>query len=100
AAIALGEKYEIPRAHVEARIDPKKLEPYIGKYRLGRDEGVITISKEGDQLMAQVGGQPKIALFAESETTFFPKVVDLTITFEKDAAGKVTNLVLNQGLDR
>jgi CubicO group peptidase (beta-lactamase class C family) len=99
AAIVLGEKYEIPRAHVEIHVESKILDAYVGKYKLG-SEAVLTITKEGDQLMAQVSGQPKIALFAESETTFFPKVVDLTIKFEKDATGKVTKLVLHQGLDR
>jgi len=99
AAIVLGEKYEIPKARIEIHVDPKILDAYVGKYKLGR-EAVLTITKEGDQLMAQVTGQPKIALFPESETTFFPKVVDLTIRFEKDATGKVTNLILHQGLDR
>lgn len=99
AAIFFGEKYDLPKARVEVHVDPKILDAYVGKYQLAPNF-VLTISKEGDQLMAQATGQPKLTLFAESETTFFPKVVDLSITFMKDAKGKVTDLVLHQGVDR
>ncbi len=99
AAIVFGEKYEIPKAVTEIKVDPKILDAYVGKYQLAPNF-VLTISKKGDQLMAQATGQPQLALFAESETTFFPKVVDLKITFVKDATGKVTDLILHQGVDR
>lgn len=99
AAILLGEKYELPKAHIEVHVDPKLLDAYVGKYQLAPNF-VLTISKEGDQLMAQATGQSKIALFPESETTFFPKVAELSITFMKDATGKVTDLVLHQGGER
>lgn len=99
AAIVFGEKYEIPKPVTEIKIDPKILDAYVGKYQL-TPTFVLTISKEGDQLMAQATGQSQLALFAESETTFFPKVADLKITFVKDDTGKVTHLILHQGGDR
>jgi hypothetical protein len=43
-----------------------------------------------------VTGQPKVEIFAESETKFFLRVVDAQITFVKDEKGQVTHLVLNQ----
>ncbi len=36
-------------------------------------------------------------IFAESETMFFPKVVDAEIKFFKNEKGQVTYLVLHQG---
>ena len=46
------------------------------------------------QLISQMSGQGKVPLFAESETMFFPKVVDAEIEFPKgDAKGQ---LVLHQ----
>lgn len=99
AAIVFGEKYDIPKALVEIKVDPKVLDAYVGKYQLAPNF-VLTISKDGDQLMAQGTGQPQLALFAESETTFFPKMADLKVTFVKDGAGKVTHLILHQGADR
>lgn len=99
AAIVFGEKYEVPKPVIEIKVDPKVLDAYVGKYQLAPNF-VLTISREGDQLMAQATGQPQLTLFAESETTFFPKVVDLKITFVKDDTGKVTHLILHQGGDR
>lgn len=99
AAIVFGEKYEVPKPVIEIKVDPKVLDAYVGKYQLAPNFA-LTISREGDQLMAQATGQPQLALFAESETTFFPKVVDLKITFVKDDTGKVTHLILHQGGDR
>jgi hypothetical protein len=40
---------------------------------------------------------PKVPIFAESETMFFPKVVDAEIEFFKNEKGQVTHLVLHQG---
>jgi len=56
---------------------------------------VITL--ENGQLMAQATGQSKFALFAESETRFFLKVVDAQIEFFRNDKGEVTHLVLHQG---
>ena len=39
---------------------------------------------------------PKFELFGESPTNYFLKVVDAQITFETDAQGKATGLVLHQ----
>jgi len=56
---------------------------------------VITL--EGGQLVSQATGQDKVPLFAESETKFFPKVMDAEIEFLKDDKGVVTHLMLHQG---
>ncbi len=47
--------------------------------------------------MSQATGQPKIPLFAESETKFFLKVVDAQVEFFKNEKGEVTHLILHQG---
>ncbi len=41
-------------------------------------------------------GQPKVEIFARSATEFFYTVVEAQITFERDAQGKATALVLHQ----
>jgi CubicO group peptidase (beta-lactamase class C family) len=99
AAILFGEKYEIPAAVAEVKVDPKILDAYVGQYQLAPNF-TITISKEGDLLMAQATGQPKITLYAQAEAVFFSKAVDLKMTFVRGDDGKVTHLVLNQGGDR
>jgi hypothetical protein len=72
------------------------LEGYVGVYPLAPNFA-LTITREGASLFGQATGQPKFELFAESPTEFFLKVVDAQVTFEKDATGKVTGLVLHQG---
>jgi hypothetical protein len=47
--------------------------------------------------MGQATGQPKVELFAETETDFFLKVVDARMIFDLDTTGKVTALTLLQG---
>lgn len=78
---------ELPRALKEACIGVYELKP-------GFD---LTITLEGDQLMSQATGQGKAPIYPESETRFFPTIVDATIDFTKNEKGEVTGLVLRQG---
>ena len=99
AAIAFGEKYELPRERVAIKVDPKIYDAYVGRYELTPTFS-LTIAREGDRLMGHPTGQPPAELFPESETKFFLKVVDAQITFVKDEKGQVTGLILHQGGDR
>ena len=79
----------------EIKIDSKIYESYAGDYELAPGF-IITITSEDGKLMAQATGQPKFELFPTSETEFFFKVVEAQVSFVKDEAGKVTQLILNQ----
>jgi hypothetical protein len=57
---------------------------------------VITISREGEHLYAQLTGQPKAEIFPKSEREFFPKIVDAQFTFEADADAKAKSVTLQQ----
>ena len=83
------------REHNEVKVDPKVFDGYVGSYELVPGF-VITITREGEHLMAQATGQQKAEIFPESEREFFYKVVDAQITFVTDALGKTTGLVLHQ----
>jgi hypothetical protein len=52
--------------------------------------------QEGDHLMTQLTGQPKLPIFAESPTLLFLKAVDAQLEFEKDATGNATQVTLHQ----
>lgn len=86
----------LPAERKEVALDPTLYDQYAGEYELAPNFTIL-ITKENNKLMGQATGQPKLELFPESETTFFLKVVDARIEFFKDAAGKVTSLVLTQG---
>ena len=79
-------KFTPMNSHKEITVDPKVTEPYLGVYQFA--PGItLTITRDGAQMYAQLTGQPKFEIFAESEHDFFLKVVDAQLTFE---AGAVT----------
>lgn len=66
---------------------------------IGAGPGVdLVLTLEDGQLFTKRGPQPKLPIFAESETEFFAKAVDAEIEFTKHASGVVTALMLHQGL--
>ena len=79
----------------EVALDEKTLERYVGRYELV-PSFVITVTRQGSHLFAQATSQPRFEIFASGERDFFYKVVDAQITFEVDAQGRVTGLVLHQ----
>ena len=79
-----------------AQVNPAALEAYTGKYDYGQGRTMI-ISREGDRLFAQLSDQPKFEIFPKSDTQFFWRVVNAQITFVKDANGKVTKGIHEQG---
>ena len=52
----------------------------------------LTVTKEGDRLLAQLTGQPKFEIFPRSETEFFWKVVNAQVTFVKNDKGNVNKI--------
>ena len=95
-AIYYGQSYTVPAPRTVAKVDPSIYDQYVGKYEL-RPDFIMTVTREGNSLITQATGQQKIEIFPESETRFFPKVMEATIVFEKDGSGKVVALVLTQG---
>ena len=70
AAIALGEKYELPVERVAVKVDPKIYDAYVGVYQMAPDFA-FNVTREGDRLMMQATGQGKAEAFPASETNFF-----------------------------
>ncbi len=96
AQVVHGEKVVLPAERKEIKVPKKILAEYVGSYELA-PSFIFVVTLEGDQLVTQATGQPKVPIFAESQTLFFPKVVDAEIEFFKDEKGQVTHLVLHQG---
>ena len=84
------------KEHKEVTIDPSILDAYVGVYALAPNFQ-LAITKEGTSLYGQATAQPKFQLHPEGEADFFLKEVDATITFVKDASGRVDQLILHQG---
>lgn len=79
----------------DAKVSADILNTYIGKYQLDPNF-IMTITVDGEQIFAQATGQPRIEIFPESETTYYVKVVDAKITFNKDEEGRCYGLTLFQ----
>jgi len=84
-----------PKEHKAIAVDPKLFDRYAGRYQLAPNF-ILTITREGDHLFVQATGQPKFELFAEGEKEYFLKAVDAQISFEVDAKGAASQLVLHQ----
>jgi hypothetical protein len=85
-----------PAQHKETTLPPSTLARYVGTYQMPSN-AELSITLDGNQLNAQLTGQPAVPIFAESETLFFYKVVEATLEFQKDASGTVTAVRLRQG---
>ena len=93
-----GQTINAPRMEdaKEAKVEPKAFDAYVGRYDYGGGKAVMTITREGNRLFAQLTGQPKFEVFPKSETEFFWKVVNAQVTFVKDKSGKVTKAIHEQ----
>jgi len=77
-------------------LDANQLNQYIGSYEL-QPGFVIDVTTIGNQLFAQATNQPKFELYADKPGSFFLKVVEASVDFNKDANGNIISLTLHQG---
>ena len=77
-----------------AAVLPSAFDALVGRYDYGL--GIMTVTKEGNHLYAQLAQQPRMEIFPKSETEFFWKAVDAQVTFVKDSSGMVTKAVHHQ----
>lgn len=93
--LLLGQEVRPPKVRKPVDVDAKILETYVGRYRFS-EKVVMEVSRDERGLVARFPGQPKRRLYAENDTTFFLRVVNVKVVFAKDESGKVTKLVLHQ----
>jgi CubicO group peptidase (beta-lactamase class C family) len=72
--------------------DPVAWEPFVGTYRLGPG-WLLTITREGDQLMAQATHEAKFRMTPVSDTNFFVEAYGQPVAFVRQSSGAVTNLL-------
>lgn len=88
---------EQPLTRTAITIDPAKLDRYTGRYQMPNGNLLIISRKDGGLVGAPGNGGRELPLFAQSETVWFAKEVDIELTFTFDAAGKATALTMKQG---
>lgn len=87
---------EIPAGSpAESLVDAKRLDDFVGHYQLAPTV-ILSITRDGEQLFAQLTGQPRVAIYAKADREFFYKVIDAQLTFQTDSEGKTLAVVLHQ----
>src|SRR5262249_6996789 len=71
------------------------LQKFVGSYQLAPG-AMFTVKAVDGKLMIALTGQPSLQVVRRSETVWFYKAVDATITFNVDKKGKCDSLVLFQ----
>jgi CubicO group peptidase (beta-lactamase class C family) len=92
-----GVSFKAPKMGEEkVKLTAEQAEAFVGQYQYGAAT-VLTVTRDGGQLFAQMTGQPKFPIFAIGEDEFEWRVVAAKVKFEKDKDGKVTKGVHSQG---
>jgi bla regulator protein blaR1 len=100
AEVLIVDHAATPRSLIPARtqipMDPAAYDAYTGHYLFMG--GILAhVYRDGAHLYSQPTGQIPIELFPEAPDEFFAKVVDVDVSFNRDASGRVVGLVLHQG---
>ena len=80
----------------EVRSETTVLESYVGDYEL-RPTLILSVTTDGARLFGQATGQSKMELEPVSAAQFTVTAIGASITFTKNADGKITGLTLLQG---
>lgn len=79
----------------EVEVSDEILKSYVGKYQL-TPNFFITVRFDDGKLVTQATGQQEFEIFASAENKFFLKVVEASITFNKNETGVIDSLTLYQ----
>ena len=93
-----GRTFDAPKLKDEKIVEvaDEILDAYVGKYRYSFF-AVLTVRREGNQLLAKMTAQPEFEIFPKSDTEFFWKVVPAEIKFVTNDEGKVEKVIHTQG---
>jgi CubicO group peptidase (beta-lactamase class C family) len=98
--IALGEELKSSGSRKAAAIDPKSFDALAGRYQIAPGK-VLAFRRDGGRYFTQLTGQGELEIFPESETEFFLKAVEASLTFRKGEDGRATRVILHQnGVDQ
>ncbi|MGB8634935.1 MAG: serine hydrolase [Rhodanobacteraceae bacterium] len=96
---ALVPEASLAPARKRMQLPAAALDQYAGSYRLAPGFDLRVFRKQ-DQLYAQASGQDAFPIFASAADEFFANVAGISISFKRNDAGKVNELILHQNGDR
>jgi CubicO group peptidase (beta-lactamase class C family) len=80
---------DLPPPRVAVAIPSARFDAVAGRYQMA-PKMVIELSRDGDRYFAQPTNQPKLEVFAMSDTAFFAKQPEVELVFEEGAGGALT----------
>lgn len=91
-----GNTFRAPRVVAsDVKLTTSELDAILGQYQYGPGT-VMTVTRDGDTVFAQLTGQPSFPIFPKSATDFEWRVVVAKVSFIKNADGKVTKATHTQ----
>jgi len=85
----------IPERKAVAGMDAKALAAFVGLYDAGLMK--MKVVQTGNQLFAEIAGQPRIELLPEAENKFFIREIQNYVTFSRNEKGEVTEATVEMG---
>ena len=82
-------------AKKEIILSEEVLDKYVGEYEITPTFSV-KVFRDGKRLFTQATGQQPFEMFAEKEDEFFLKELKASLSFTKDASGRINGAVLKQ----
>jgi CubicO group peptidase (beta-lactamase class C family) len=92
----LEEKALTPaKVRKEVALDPFILDGYVGRYEFPSGQSAV-ITRVGGRLHLQGVGDTKIIFYAETDKSFFAKLIDAQMTFTTTLQGRATGLTYSR----
>jgi hypothetical protein len=99
AAHLLGKNSNATPAASTFTLDPKVFDGYVGRYQMSPG-AFVTFTRDGGHYFATLANSPPFEIFPASEREFFVRLIDLRFTFEVDASGRATAVLVHSDTDR
>jgi CubicO group peptidase (beta-lactamase class C family) len=91
-----GNTFRAPRiTEPEVKLSAAELDAILGQYQYG-PAAILTVTRDGDSVFAQLTGQPKYPIFPKSALEWEWRVVPANVKFSKDDNGKITTATHSQ----
>jgi hypothetical protein len=76
-------------------LESVQLKAYVGKYQLAPNL-LFEVTTRGGHLFVKLTGQQALPVYCDRSDHFVYDVVEAALTFERDANGAITQLILHQ----
>lgn len=77
-------------------MDSPTLDRFVGTYLIGSC-GILSITRDGEQLSAQMSGQPRLPIYPETPPKFCWRTINAQVTFAIEKGGPATSATIHQG---